>query len=71
VERLETLAQGRDLNDVLEELIAQVNMPKPKNWALAEDMEAADIDWIDDPDASTRSHERFSEHVREKWERTQ
>lgn len=73
VERLEALAQGRNLNDVLGDLIAQADQPQEKNWALslAEDMAAADIEWIDDPDASTRSREHFAQHVREKWERTQ
>lgn len=75
VERLETLAerQGRSLDDVFSEIL-NVYAPTPSgNWALAvaEGMEAADIDWIDDPNASLNSHVHFQQHLREKWERTQ
>jgi predicted transcriptional regulator len=73
VERLERLAQGRNLNEVLNELLQQTASPVSENWALAvaEGMEAADIEWLDEPDASTRSRERFEQHLREKWLRTQ
>jgi len=79
VERLETLAerQGRSLDDVgnelLEELLNTYAPTASGNWALAvaEGMEAADIDWIDDPDASVNSREHFQHHLREKWQRTQ
>lgn len=75
VERLEVLAQtrGRTIDDVVGELL-QPYTPRPgTNWALAvaEDMEAADIDWIDDPDASIHSRERLNQYLHEKWQRTQ
>ena len=57
VERLEKLAQGRTLDEVVDELLDQAVPPQSgnKNWALAvaEGMEATDIDWIDEPEAST------------------
>ncbi len=75
VERLETLAerQGRSLNEVFGELLNTYAPTASGNWALAvaEGMEAADIDWIDDPDASLNSRAHFQQHLREKWERTQ
>ena len=75
VERLETLAerQGRSLDDVLGELLGSYAPVGGSNWALAvaEGMEAADIDWIDDPEASVNSREHFERHLREKWQRTQ
>ncbi len=75
VERLETLAerQGRSLDDVFRELLNTYAPSAGGNWALAvaEGMEAADIDWIDDPDASVNSREHFQRHLREKWQRTQ
>ena len=75
VERLEALAeqQGRSLDDVFGELLNNYAPVESGNWALAvaEGMEAADIDWIDDPDASTRSREHFERHLRRKWQRTQ
>ena len=79
VERLETLAerQGRSLdevgNDLLSELLNTYAPTPSGNWALAvaEGMEAADIDWIDDPDASLNSRAHFQQHLREQWERTQ
>lgn len=75
VERLETLAerQGRSLDDVFGELLNTYAPSASGNWALAvaEGMEAADIDWIEDPDASVNSREHFQHHLREKWERTQ
>jgi predicted transcriptional regulator len=54
--RLEALAQqrGRSLDDVLGELLNSYVTAKSGNWALAvaEGMEAADIDWINNPDTS-------------------
>ncbi len=38
--------------------------------AVAIGMETADIDWIDDPDASANSREHFKQHLDEKWNRT-
>jgi hypothetical protein len=75
VERLEMLAerQGRSLDDVFGELLNTYAPPASGNWAfaVAEGMEAADIDWIDDPDASVNSREHFQRHLREQWQRTQ
>jgi hypothetical protein len=75
VERLETLAerQGRSLDEVVGELLNTYAPAAGGNWALAvaEGMEAAEIDWIDDPDASLNSRAHFQQHLREKWERTQ
>lgn len=75
VERLETLAerQGRSLDEVFGELLNTYAPTASGNWALAvgAGMEAADIDWIDDPDASLNSRGHFQQHLREKWERTQ
>lgn len=75
VERLETLAerQGRSLDEIFGELLNTYAPIKSGNWALAvaEGMEAANIDWIDDPDASLNSLAQFQQHLRKKWERTQ
>jgi predicted transcriptional regulator len=75
VERLETLAQrqGRSLDEVFSEMLGTYAPTSGGNWALAvaEGMEKADIDWIDDPDASANSREHFQRHLREKWQRTQ
>ncbi|MBZ0300820.1 MAG: hypothetical protein K8J31_13805 [Anaerolineae bacterium] len=75
VERLEALAQrqGRSLDDLFGELLNTYAPVQSGNWALAvaEGMEAADIDWIDDPDASANSRDHFEHHLREKWKRTQ
>lgn len=79
VERLETLAerQGRSLDDLGNQLLGEMlNTYAPTaggNWALAvaEGVEAADINWIDDPDASLNSRAHFQQHLRERWERTQ
>ncbi len=75
VERLETLAerQGRSLDDVFSEILNTYAPTTSGNWALAvaEGMEAANIDWIDDPNASLNSRAHFQQHLREKWERTQ
>ena len=75
VERLEALAQrqGRSLDDVFGDLLNTYVPVQSGNWSLAvaEGMEAADIDWIDDPDASVSSREHFRQHLHEKWRRTQ
>jgi predicted transcriptional regulator len=75
VERLESLAQrqARSLDEVLDELLNTYAPEARGNWALAvaRGMEAADIDWIDDPDASVNSRAHFERHLREQWERTQ
>lgn len=71
IDRLEEMAneQGRSVNEVLGEMIARSPKAKnPKNnWLveIAEEMEAADIDWIDDPEASLHSHERFEQYLEE------
>jgi len=75
VERLEALAgqQGRTIDDVFGELLNSYAPVGGGNWALAvaEGMEAATIDWIDDSDASMNSRANFERHLREQWERTQ
>ncbi len=75
VERLQTLAerQGRSLDEVFDELLNTYAPTVSGNWALAvaEGMEAAAIDWIDDHDASLNSRAHFQQHLREQWERTQ
>lgn len=75
VERLETLAeqQGRSLDDVFDALLNSYVPASGGTWAsaVAEGMEAADIDWIDDPDASGRSRASFEQHLSEQWQRTQ
>ncbi len=75
VERLEALAteQGRSMNDVLDGLLEPSPRSSKSNWASAvvKRMEAADIDWIDDPDASTNSRKYYRQHLKEKWERSQ
>jgi predicted transcriptional regulator len=75
VERLETLAgqQGRTLDDVFGELLNSYAPVGRSNWALAvaEGMEAADVAWIDDPDASVNSRDYFERNLREQWEKTQ
>lgn len=75
VERLEILAerQGRSMDEVFGELLNTYAPAASGNWALAvaEGMEAADIEWIDDPDASLNSRAHFQQHLREKWARAQ
>ena len=75
IERLETLAerQGRSLDEVFGELLNTYAPTPHENWALAvaEGMETAVIDWIDDPAASVNSRGYFQQHLREKWERLQ
>jgi predicted transcriptional regulator len=57
-ERLEDLArrQGRSIDEVFADLLNIYAPQAGGNWALAvaEGMEAADIDWIDDPNASQK-----------------
>ena len=71
IERLEALAQSeeRSLDDVFTDLLDRYT----SNWALAvaQGMEAANIDWLDDPDASQHSRAHFEQHAFEKWQRTQ
>lgn len=75
VERLEIIAgqQGRTVDEVFGELLNSYSPVGGGNWALAvaEGMEAADIDWIDDPDASLNSRADFERHLREQWARMQ
>ncbi len=75
VERLETLAvqQGRMIDDVFGELLNSYAPVGGGNWALAvaEGMEAADIAWIDDPDASVNSRHDFERHLREQCDKVQ
>jgi hypothetical protein len=70
VERLEALAQGRNLNDVLDDLLQRAVQQPSNNWALAvsEGMEAADIEWLDEEDASEQSRARYREHVLKRWQ---
>ncbi len=59
----ETLAeqQGRSLDEIVAELLSTYVPASGGNWALnvAEGVEAANIDWIDDPDASANSREQY------------
>ncbi len=75
VERLELLAsqRGRSLDELFAELLSNYLPTSGGNWALnvAAGMETADIDWIDDPDASAHSRELFKRHLDEKWKHTQ
>ncbi len=75
VDRLETLAQtqGRSVDEVVEDLLGQYKPVSRNNWALAlaEGMEAADIDWRDEPDASERSSEQYKRHLSEQWSQSQ
>lgn len=75
VERLETMAQqqGRSVDEIFGELLGHYTPTSGGNWALAvaEGMEAADIDWIDDPDASVNARQHFEQNLRQKWQRTQ
>jgi hypothetical protein len=72
VDRLETLAeqQGRSLDEVFSELLGSYASTPTSggNWALAlaEAMEAADIEWIDDPDASINSRANFKRYLSQK-----
>jgi hypothetical protein len=75
VERLEALAgqQGRTIDDVFGELLNSYAPVGGGSWALAvaEGMEAAALDWIDDTDASMNSRRDFEQYLREQWEPTQ
>jgi metal-responsive CopG/Arc/MetJ family transcriptional regulator len=75
VERFETLAnqQGRSLDELITELLNSYAPASSNNWALnvALGMEAADIDWIDDPDASVNSRKAYKEYLEEKRKRNQ
>ncbi len=74
-DRLEEKAreEGRSVNDVLGELLEQPAQHPRSNWALAvaKGMEAANIDWIEDPDASMNSRKHYKQYLQDKWERTQ
>lgn len=68
VERLQTLAQeqGRTVDEVFDELLEQYpRKSSSDNWAfeVAQAMEDADIDWLDEPDLSARSRENFKQSV--------
>jgi hypothetical protein len=69
IERLESLAAGRNLNEVVGDLLAQHTAVPPAkgNWALAlaRDMEAMDVEWLDEPDASLRSRENYERRFEE------
>ncbi|MCC7207913.1 MAG: hypothetical protein IT323_11440, partial [Anaerolineae bacterium] len=39
--------------------------------AVAEGMEAADITWLDEPEASSHSRQHVERHVLNTWQRTQ
>lgn len=75
VERLEALAshEGKTLNEVVEQFLNGYISISGGNWALAvaEGMEAAEIAWIDDANASTNSGDHFEQHLRERWEQSQ
>jgi hypothetical protein len=76
VERFELLADqsGRSVDELFAELLSNyAPSSDANNWALtvAAGMETAGINWIDDPDASAKSRERFKQHLDEKWKRTQ
>jgi predicted transcriptional regulator len=75
VEQLESLAQsqGRTVDDVIGEMLAHYVPYRSENWALtlAEGMEEADIDWLDEPDASARSGEHYARHMTERWAKRQ
>jgi predicted transcriptional regulator len=75
IERLETLAEGQglSLDDMIGKLLSSYVPERPGNWALAvaEGMEAAEIDWIDDPEASAVTGKTYKDHLHEKWRRTQ
>lgn len=64
-------AQGQTVEEALESLLPAP--PVRGNWvqALLDEMAAADIQWLDEPDAVERSREHFERYLQEKWERTQ
>jgi predicted transcriptional regulator len=73
VSRLEMLAQrrGRSLDEMLGDLIEDAAPAKNSQWAvaLAEGMEASEIDWIDDPDASETSRVHLEAYLSQKSSR--
>jgi predicted transcriptional regulator len=75
VERLEILAerQQRSVDDFLIDLLNTYSPQSTGNWAttVAEGMEAAEISWLDDPDASINSRQHFQNYLHQKWEQTQ
>lgn len=75
VDRLEALAEnrGRSVGEMFGEMLSQYAPAPQGNWAMAvaEGMEAADIAWIDDPNASVNSRDHFERYLREKSQRTQ
>lgn len=76
IKRLRTLAdhQGRSVDEVIGDMLdTYAPQPGNSNWAVAvaEGMRAADIDWIDDPDASVNSRAHFKDYLFEQWQRTQ
>lgn len=75
VERLETLAvqEGSTLNEVVEVLLNRYAPVGNANSALvvAKAMEAANILWIDEPDVSINSRDRFEQHMGEQRYKSQ
>lgn len=77
VERLEEMAtqRGESVDMVLSELIGvpstDVEEAEQESWAvdLAEEMAAADIDWVDDPQASVNSRRHFYEYLEQRAKR--
>jgi hypothetical protein len=70
VERLEKLAQGRDLNEVVSELLNLSTLIAGGKLALAV-AKSMDTDWLDEPDISARNDVDFGDYLREKWMRIQ
>ena len=72
-ERIKALAaeRGQSIDELLEDLLSADS--KPTNWALAfaDAVESADVEWVNDPDASIKSSERYKQHVYDKWLQTQ
>jgi predicted transcriptional regulator len=76
IQRLRILAerQGQSVDEVVGEMLdTYAPVANAANWAVAvaEGMRAADIDWIDEPDASVNSRAHFRDYLFEKWQRTQ
>ena len=74
VDRLESLAtaQGRSVDDVLTNLLAETEAPQ-NLWTmeLIEAMADETIVWRDVPDLSESSRERFQQAQFERWQQTQ
>ena len=70
-DQLEALAeqQGQSIDDLLGTILNERPTPPNNNWAkaLVKDMAEADIDWIDDPLASTNSKSNFSDAKYQEW----